>query len=396
MRNLTKEHQAASGRGQHARARLLMSIAGLATAAVLPVQAAAPGDAPDRTVTLAQQRAADAALQGIPASDLAPDAPSQYTVRSGDTLWDIAGRFLRQPWRWPDLWGMNRQQVRNPHLIYPGQVLYLHLRDGRAWLSTTPIGEGGTVRLSPRMRSDGANAAAIPGIPAKDIEPFLARPLVVDQDTLQASARIVALPEAHVYLGRGENAYVRGIAGVEGAPGSDWQVFKPIEPVRDPATGKVLGYQADYQGNARLMRGPEGADAVFTVRITQAQQEMGVGSLLLPQPAREPVRYVPHAPDAEVAGRIAAVYGGVQYGGAKQVVVLNVGAAAGLEPGNVLALSRTGDVVKDRTAGNNMIALPDERYGLAYVFRVFPGVSYALVTNAASVVQVGDSVGSPH
>ncbi len=394
MRNLTKEHRAARGRGQHALVRLLMSVAGLAAATGMPLRATS-GELPERTVTPAQQRTAEAAVQGIPATDLAPAAPSQYTVRSGDTLWDISGRFLRQPWRWPELWGMNRQQVRNPHLIYPGQVLYLHLRDGRAWLSTTPIGEGGTVRLSPRVRSDGADAAAIPSIPARDIEPFLTRPLVVDQGTLQTSARIVALPEARVYLGRGENAYVRGIAAADGLPGSDWQVFKPVEPVRDPGTGKVLGYQADYQGNARLLRGPEGADAVATVNITQAQQEMGVGSLLLPQPAREPVRYVPHAPDVEVAGRIAAVYGGVQYGGAKQVVVLNVGANAGLEPGNVLALSRTGEMVRDRTADNRKIVLPDERYGLAFVFRVFPGVSYALVTDASSVVQVGDSAASP-
>ncbi|GAB2447545.1 LysM peptidoglycan-binding domain-containing protein [Cupriavidus yeoncheonensis] len=350
--------------------------------------------AADLTVSPAQHAEAQrVAQQGIPATDLSPNAPSQYTVRNGDTLWGISGQYLRQPWRWPELWGMNRQQVRNPHLIYPGQVLYLIQRDGRAWLSTTP-GANGTVRLTPAVRGD-AEGAAILSIASKDIEPFLIRPLVVDEGTLATSARIVAVPESHVYLGRGDSAYARGIAPDTAAVGSDWQAFRPVTPVYDPVTGQVLGYEAEYEGNARLTREPGGPDAVSTLRVTQAQQEMGVGTLLLPQPMREAVRYVPRAPETQVDGRVAKVYGGVQYGGAKQVVVLNVGANVGLEPGHVLALSRTGEVVNDRTDGNRHIALPDERYGLAFVFRVFQGVSYALVTDASNVIEVGDRVISP-
>lgn len=288
---------------------------------------------------------------------------------------------------------MNQQQIRNPHLIYPGQVLYLIQRDGRAWLSTTP-GAGDTVRLTPHVRGD-AEGAAILSISAKDIEPFLIRPLVVDQGTLATSARIVAVPESHVYLGRGDTAYARGIAPEAAAVGSDWQAFRPVTPVHDPVTGQVLGYEAEYEGNVRLTREAGGPDAVSTLRVTQAQQEMGVGTMLLPQPMREAVRYVPRAPESQIDGRVAKVYGGVQYGGAKQVVVLNVGANAGLEPGHVLALSRTGDVVNDRTDGNRNIVLPDERYGLAFVFRVFQGVSYALVTDASNVIEVGDRVISP-
>ncbi|CAG9182383.1 LysM peptidoglycan-binding domain-containing protein [Cupriavidus respiraculi] len=388
MRDLTKEHQAVSGRGLPTFALLMLGAAGI----TFPSSQAVSADLP---VTPAQHAQADlAARQGIPASDLAAGAPSQYRVRKGDTLWGISSQFLRQPWRWPELWGMNRQQIRNPHLIYPGQVLYLIQRDGRAWLSTAPAAAAGdVVRLSPGVRDGDAQASAIASIPAGDIEPFLIRPLVVDQGTLDTSARIVALPEARVYMGRGDTAYARGIVG--DAAGSDWQAYKPVSPISDPRTGKVLGYEAQYQGNVRLVRGPQGPDAVSTVTVTQAVQEMGPGTLLMPQPAREPVRYVPHAPASAVDGVVAAVYGGVKYGGAKQVVVLNVGSAAGLEPGTVLALSRTGGVVRDVTDNARPITLPNERYGLAFVFRVFPGLAYALVTDASNTVEVGDQVTSP-
>lgn len=353
--------------------------------------------AADLSVSSAQQAQADiTAQQGIPVGELAPNAPSQYTVRSGDTLWGISGQYLRQPWRWPALWGMNRQQVRNPHLIYPGQILYLVQRDGRAYLSTTaPGGASGDARLSPRVRGEGANGDAILSIPASDIEPFLMRPLVVDQNTVDTSARIVALTDARVYMGRGDTGYARGIATTDASVGSDWQAYQPALPVRDPVTKAVIGFEAQYQGSVRVMRGPEGPDAVTTVQATQSPREMGAGSLLLPQPERELVRYVPHAPDSNVQARIAAVYGGVEYGGAKQVVVLNLGANAGLEPGHVLALSRTGGKVTDSTDRNRTITLPDDRYGLAYVYRVFPGLAYALVTDATNVMKVGDLATTP-
>lgn len=390
MRDLTKE-QAASGRRLHAFTLAMLSVAGITAGAGMAVQAA------DLNVSAAQLAQADAtAQQGIPVSELAPNAPSQYTVRSGDTLWGISGQYLRQPWRWPALWGMNRQQVRNPHLIYPGQILYLVQRDGRAYLSTTaPGGAHGDARLSPRVRGEGANGEAILSIPASDIEPFLTRPLVVEKDAVDSSARIVALTDARVYMGRGDTGYARGIASTDAAIGSDWQAFKPALPVRDPVSNAVIGFEAQYQGSVRVMRGPEGPDAVATVQATQSQQEMGAGSLLLPQPARELVRYVPHAPENNVDARIAAVYGGVEYGGAKQVVVLNLGANGGLEPGHVLALSRVGGVAKDPTDGNRSITLPDDRYGLAYVYRVFPGIAYALVTDASNVMKVGDRATTP-
>jgi nucleoid-associated protein YgaU len=370
-----------------------LTLAGLAVAGCMASSAIAA----DLRVTPAQQaEAARTARTGIPVADLAPDAPQQYTVRRGDTLWDISGRYLRQPWRWPELWGMNRAQVRNPHLIYPGQILYLITRDGRAYLSTTPAHGDGTIRLSPHTRAGAIESDALPSIAPQDIEPFLTQPLVVAQAQLDTSARIVALPESRVYLGHGEQAYVRGVSDSPTLIGSEWQIYRPLKPLRDPATREVLGYEAEYLGNGRIVRGPQGPDAVSTVQVLSSRQEMGVGNLMMPQPPRSASSYMPHAPDGAIQGLVAGVYGGVRYGGARQVVVLNVGSNAGVENGHVLQLSRASARVPDRTDGGRVIALPEEQYGLVFVFRVFERVSYALVTDAANIVNVGDAVSTPN
>ncbi len=393
MRDITKDNMGSMAPVFHPRHALRAAVLTILLTAggTLPVHAA------DLTVSTGQRaEAARAARDGIPVAELAPNAPQQYTVQRGDTLWGISGRYLRKPWRWPELWGMNRTQVRNPHLIYPGQILYLITRDGRAYLSSSPGGGDGTVRLTPTTRVGDIESNAIPSIAPQDIEPFLTQPLVVDQATLDTSARIVALPESRVYLGEGESAYARGIPDSGALIGSEWQIYRPLKPVRDPATREVLGYEAEHLGNGRIVRAPQGPDAVSTVQVVSSRQEMGVGNLMVPQPPRTAAHYVPHAPEADIKGLVASVYGGVRYGGSRQVVVLNIGARAGLEPGHVLQMSRAGVKVADRTDSNRAILLPEERYGLAFVFRVFDRVSYALVTDASNTVNVGDAVSTPN
>lgn len=160
--------------------------------------------AAERTVTPAQQaQAVTAAQAGIPETELSATAPAQYTVRRGDTLWAISGKYLKRPYRWPELWGMNREQIRNPHLIYPGQILYLHHANGRAWLSSSPASaDGSTVRLSPHTRVSGQDGDAISSIPSAAIEPFLTQPIVVDEDTLATPARIFRCLKAAFILAR--------------------------------------------------------------------------------------------------------------------------------------------------------------------------------------------------
>lgn len=373
-------------------------VCALSAAAAAVLLCAVGAHAAERTVSPAQQaQAAVAAQAGIPESELAANAPAQYTVRRGDTLWAISGKYLKRPYRWPELWGMNREQIRNPHLIYPGQILYLHHANGRAWLSSSPASaDGSTVRLSPHTRVSGQDSDAISSIPAAAIEPFLTQPIVVDAETLATPARIFSLPEGRVYLGKGETAYARGLPdGQMGQAGTEWQAYRPVKPLKDPVTGNVLGYEADYLGTLRVVRAATGPQAVSKMEALSSKEEMGVGTQLMPVPPRVPVRYVPHAPAGDVHGAVAKVTGGVRFGGTDQVVVLNIGSQQGLEPGHVLALSRAGAVVKDATAGNERVQLPEERYGLAFVFRVFPHVAYALVTDASNTVEVGDAVSNP-
>jgi len=378
-----------------ARQPYVCALSAVAAAALFCMGAA---HAAERTVTPAQQaQAATAAQAGIPESELSATAPAQYTVRRGATLWAISGKYLKRPYRWPELWGMNREQIRNPHLIYPSQILYLHHANGRAWLSSSPASaDGSTVRLSPHTRVSGQDGDAISSIPSAAIEPFLTQPIVVDEETLATPARIFSLPEGRVYLGKGETAYARGLpAGEGGQAGTEWQAYRPVRPLKDPVTGSVLGYEADFLGTLRVVRAATGPQAVTKVEVLSSNEEMGVGSQLMPLPPRVPVRYVPHAPEGDVHGAVAKVTGGVRFGGTDQVVVLNIGSQQGLEPGHVLSLARAGAVVKDATAGNEAVQLPAERYGLAFVFRVFPHVAYALVTDASNAVEVGDSVSNP-
>ncbi len=375
---------------------------------------------PDYPITPRQRQTAQRVAQtGVPLEELGPDAPERYQIKRGDTLWAISGLYLKRPWRWPELWGMNLQQIRNPHLIFPGQVLRLNRADGRAWLS---LDEGAvpTVRLSPRIRTESLAESAIPPIPLGTIGPFLSEALVVQESALAGAARIVAAPENRVLLSQGDRAYARGQYGDAGAQSGQplqlgaglprqFRVFRNATPLRDPATGEVLGYEAQYVGKAELERAEElqtGTDAngktttqivPATIDITQTKEEIRVGDRLLPEPPRELPVFVPHAPQPEQQGQVVSVYGNaVRFAGQNQVIAINRGARDGLERGHVLALLRDSGVQPDKTdEARPELRLPGERNGLMMVFRVFERVSYALVLQIADGVKVGDRFVNP-
>jgi hypothetical protein len=371
-------------------------------------------------ITPSQRSTAEqVAAAGVPLSELAPDAPDSYTVKRGDTLWHISGVFLRTPWRWPELWGMNMEEVRNPHRIYPGQTLYLEKIDGRARLRAGEPPAGmpvDTVRLSPKVRINSLPDSAIPTLPAHVIEPFLNEAILVeDADLLDRAPRIVAGPEDRVLLTHGDRAYVRGRNGnplVETDPRrvDAFRVFRNAVALRDPLTRKVLGYEAAYLGSAELARsesiqpvrtsGNKMVDTIVpaTVDITRAKEEMRVGDRLLPEPPRLFSSYVPRAPGLPVDGSIISVYGdAVALIGQSQVVVLNRGAAEGVENGHVMAILKSGRRLLDRSEQSERanIKLPDERAGLLMVFRTFEHLSYALVLEITDTVTVGDRVINP-
>ena len=362
--------------------------------------------------------AAQVAQAGVPLGELAANAPDNYTVRRGDTLWAISGMFLRSAWRWPELWGMNLDDIRNPHLIYPGQKLFLEKKDGRATLRTRQAASDqaptDTVRLSPRTRYESLASDALPTLKSHLIEPFLAEPVIVDENGLKAAPRIVAAQEGRVLLTRGDRAYARGEsdAVLRDEPAQKqkaYRVFRNATPLKDPVTGEVLGYEAQYLGKALLVRGestqastdkagkPRTDIVPATIDIVAAKEEMRIGDRLLPEPAPQWLSYVPHAPQGRIDARIVSVYGSAVVNAAQnQVVVINRGTRDGLESGHVMAILKDGARLVDKTdAARSEMKLPDERNGLLMVFRTFEKLSYALVLEITDGVKVGDRLVNP-
>ncbi len=340
---------------------------------------------------------------GVPLSELAPDAPDSYTVKRRDTLWDVSRLFLKSPWRWPELWGMNLQQIKNPHLIFPGQILYLDKSNGTARLRVaqsvgTTVGPNGTVKLSPRVR-EGSLDDAITTVPVHLLESFFNEAVIFDtSEELLKAPRVVATQEGRVMVSRGETAYVRGEIGGR----RDWRLFREPKPLRDPTTKEVLGYEAAYVGTLELIReglegtGADGQPVVIpsTFTVSSIRQESSVGDRLSPVPPREFDNLVPHAPKQDVGGQIVSIYGESLSAGQNQIVTLNRGAREGVDRGQVLALWRDGSAAKDKVSGQ-MMKLPDERHGLLFVFRVFEHMSYALILNVQEPVKPGDRFTQP-
>lgn len=343
-------------------------------------------------VTPKQRGTADQVAQaGVPLSALAPNAPERYTVKSGDTLWDLSGMYLTSPWRWPELWGMNKTQIRNPHLIYPGQTLVL-VKDGDRARLQLAEGEPGVGRLEPRIRDTGSERAAISAIPNNLIAPFLSQPLVLDVNGLADSPRIVATQEGRVFVGRGDDVYARGIQDDSIV---NYNVYRPLRPLFDPddkVRKKPIAYEAVYLGTANKVGGGE----IAKIRIDSSKQEIGIGDRLLPIERQELVTYMPKRPDSPIDARVIAMYDGVRYAGGGSIVTLSRGSDEGVATGDVLQLYRTGETKLDRTASKReFIKLPDEQIGLAFVFRVFPGISYALIARGTKAVEVGDRASNP-
>jgi hypothetical protein len=341
---------------------------------------------------------------------LKENAPDSYVVQKGDTLWSIAIKFLKDPWRWPEIWRLNQEQIRNPHDIVPGSTIVLDRSgggpggDGQPQLrvqdgqppSRLQLGRGGgSERLSPKIYSEPLAADAIPAIPAHVIEPFLTQPLVIENGGLAGAPRIVATQESRVYLGRGGIAYVTGFGR---APEEVWQVFRQGRPLIDPDDRRTLGYEAVYLGTARVTRDGDPA----TVQIISAKQEITTGDRLIAAGRPAPVKYAPHAPTKPIKGRVIGLYDGLESaeGGRYSIVSMNRGARDGVEHGHVLALYRRGAVVPDPESGLSRdnapkFQLPDERYGLVFVFRIFDNVSYGLVMESSRQLTPGDVVQTP-
>ena len=376
-----------------------------------------------------------AAAPAATTADLADGAPDRYVVVKGDTLWGIAKRFLKDPWKWNDLWKTNQEQIRNPNRIYPGDVLVLDKSTAEMRLKLLRTG---SVKLSPQVRGAPVAPAAVPTIRTADIEPFLSKPLVIAQNQLAGASRIVRTQESRVVIGAGDIAYAQGLTKEQGLY---WQVFRPGSPLIDPASNETLGYEAIYLGEAKVNK----LGTISTIEIVSSPQEIYAGDYLLPSPREIPLDgYAPHAPGKKIDARIIALYNQLYETGPNAIITINKGAGDGLEVGHVLAIyrnlnaptftlresslwGRTGLIYSDKNPHTSYeneplgdrnspiwgrvgpmgaqfkddkaklpsVMLPDERYGLILVFRVFERAAYALVMNAARPVNVLDIATNP-
>ncbi len=335
------------------------------------------------------------------------DHPHRHVVVKGDTLWGISGKFLKDPWLWPKVWRMNRSQIKNPHLIYPGDVVVLDTSGANPTLRLLRE----TVTLQPGVRIEELEKEAIKTIAPNVITPFLTQPLLIENDQLNTAPRIVAAQENRVILSPGTRVYINYI---EESNNVHWDIYRPGEQLIDPDTSEVIGTEAIYLGDLNITRFGKPASA----DILHAKEEIFIKDRLIESTDEFRSSYVPHAPESEVRGRVLRIYGGVAEAGPNTVVSINLGENDGLEEGHVLAISRYGRVIRDPeyvegesgsqaknvaiddssseiTLEPDQLKLPDERIGLLMVFRTFDKVSYGLIMNASASVHTLDAVHTP-
>jgi LysM repeat protein len=362
-----------------------------------PASAEAPaGTADDLTAT----EAAVAALNEAPVAEttaptaqlIRPDAPMNYTVKRGDTLWDIAAVFLKDPWFWPEIWQIN-PQVENPHLIYPGDVLSLaYGANGDASVS---ISQYSGARLQPRLRSEALDGP-VDTIPFAAIAAFLTRPSVLTKDQALAAPHILAFRDQHMIGGTGHEAYVRNL---DAPIDRRYIVMHVGEPIHDIDSREVLGYQAAYVATAVVETQAE----VSKTRLTEGAREALEGDRLIIEEGDRSLNFMPHVPKTPIEGQIIALADRADQVGPYQVVVLNRGATHGLTQGAVLVVDQQGELVTDRSAGypwktknfGDKVRLPYERAGALIVFKVYERISYGLVIGARAPIRVADRVINP-
>lgn len=326
------------------------------------------------------------------------NAPDRHVVVKGDTLWDISAKFFKDPWKWQQIWGLNKDTIKDPHWIYPGDVVMLDRTTGTLHIGDIPqqpvtnataVTDNNIVKLSPRPREVATERDSIPIIPLNIIGPFLAKPLVVEDNNQASAPVIVGTFEQRELLSTNDVAYVKGLPNNKGA---QWQIYRPGKTFVDPDTSEVLGHEVTYLGDAVVEKFADISD----LRITRAVLEMGKGDRITQATETFPSLYEPHAPTSKITAKVISIYGGVAQASQNAIITLNKGKRDGIENGHVLALYQKGEVLKkERMFKTETTTLPDVRYGLVFVFRTYNKVSYALVLQTRLPVTLLDTAQTP-
>ena len=319
------------------------------------------------------------------------DAPSEYTVVKGDTLWAISGRFLHNPWRWPQIWNMNRQQIKDPHWIYPGDVIVLDYSGGKPRLSLKGSKAAQHVaklsKESPKIRISQLSVQAIPSIPAEVIEPFLSKPTIIDVDAFQEAPRIALGPDDRVLMAAGDVAYAVNLRGEEG---SEWNIFSAGRELVDPESGDLLGYEVSYVGQAAA----QDVDEVSTIKITSSKQEVTIGDRLILPMSHTLINYVPRLLEKRLQATVLAAYDTLEEAGSLNTVVINKGKDDGVDVGHVMFVYKAPRRVKKESFTDPDLYAPSVKAGNLFIYRVFSRVAYGLVLDSTYPVNRFDEVRS--
>lgn len=330
-----------------------------------------------------------------------PEFPETYIVQEGDTLWDISTVFLRDPWFWPEIWFKN-PQVEDPHLIYPGDTLAIIYIGGERRVQILDRGEDGSVvsqtsqglrivKVNPRVRSQPIDAT-IASIPIDALRHLLERPIVIDLDTLRKSAYVLSSLDDHLINSINDKLYVRKLDMSNG--NGRYQIYRPDRPLFDPITDELLGYQALYVGESKLLLRGDPA----SIRVTNSEREILRDDRVMPMDNTNFERdFIPRPPETDVSGEIVALLDAISQTGIYQTIAINLGQRDGLESGNILRIRRTGNDIPDPAEEDPRfrVKLPDEQVGMAMVIRSFEKMSYALIMEADFPVTANDYVESP-
>jgi hypothetical protein len=330
-----------------------------------------------------------------------PEYPQTYIVQEGDTLWDISSVFLRDPWYWPEIWFKN-PQVENPHLIYPGDTLAIVYVGGERRVQLLSRGADGSVlsqtagglkvvKVNPRIRSQAIDAT-IPSIPIESIRHLLERPMIIDEATLNESAYVLSSLDNHLINSVNDKLYVRKLDTTKGM--GRYHIYRPNRPLFDPITNELLGYEALYVGESRLLLRGDPA----SVRVTNSEREILRNDRVMPMDNTDFERdFFPKPPSTDVSGAIVALLDSISKSGAYQTIAINLGNRDGVVSGNILRIRRNGDVIPDKAEiePDFMVKLPDEQIGMAMVIRAFEKMSYALIMEADMPISIKDYVESP-
>jgi len=347
------------------------------------------------------------------------NAPDHHVVVKGDTLWDISNKFFKDPWKWPQIWGLNKETIKDPHWIYPGNVVFLDsasktLHFGKRIIDSNetlkpvevppaeaalvpavppaaetseeaPRVDPKTQKLHPKVRVLDSEHDAISSIPASIINAFLRKPLVIETDALVGAPTLIGSVERRALLSFGDTAFAIGMPVDKGPL---WQLYRPGKALKDPDSKEILGYEVVYLGDVSVQK----FDEVSTLKITNSILEIHKGDNLIQSSVGLANNYIPRSPNSKIKAKVISIYGGVSQAGQGSVITLNKGVRDGLENGHVLALYK-----ESETAGykGDSYVLPAVRYGLVFVFRTFEKVSYALVMEVQRTVQILDSVETP-